>query len=194
MMKNNIFINLVYSFIVLSSIFVIVSSNAIYALFFLVLSFIFSSILLISLECEFLALLIIIIYVGAISVLFLFLIMMVDFKMKNSYKHSAIYLFSGIFYLLLIYFLMLDHLIINFKSCYDNKYYTLNYYINWVNLQNSIYEVESYSLILYSFFVLQFLLIGFILLVVLIGAVYFINFHVKTNKSQITVKQIACTF
>lgn len=192
MMKNNIFINIVYFFIVLSSVFVIISSNAIYALFFLVLSFIFSSILLILLECEFLALLIIIIYVGAISVLFLFLIMMIDFKMKNYYRHLMIYLFSGFFYLSLIYFLVLDHAIINFKTCYDNKFFTSNFYINWVSLQNSIYEAESYSLILYSFFVLQFLLIGLILLVVLIGAVYFINFHVKTSKSQITVKQIAC--
>lgn len=170
------------------------SSNAIYALFFLVLSFIFSSILLILLECEFLGLLIIIIYVGAISVLFLFLIMMVDFKMKNSYKHSIIYLFSGGFYVSFIYFLILDHTITNFKIYYDHKYYTSNFYINWVNLQNSTYEVESYSLVLYSFFVLQFLLIGIILLVVLIGAVYFINFHIKTNQSQMTVKQIACIF
>lgn len=194
MMKNNIFINLVYFFIVFSSICVVISSNAIYALFFLVLSFIFSSILLILLECEFLALLIIIIYVGAISVLFLFLIMMVDFKMKNSYKHSVIYLFSGGFYLLIIYFLLLDHLVINLKTCYENKHFISNFYINWVNLENSVYEVESYSLILYSFFVLQFLLVGLILLVVLIGAIYFINFYVKTNKSQITVKQVACNF
>lgn len=90
--------------------------------------------------------------------------------------------------------MLLDHIVINLKTYYDNEYYTSNFYINWVNLQNSIYEVESYSLILYSFFVLQFLLVGLILLVVLIGAVYFINFHVKTNKSQITVKQVACNF
>jgi NADH:ubiquinone oxidoreductase subunit 6 (subunit J) len=191
MMKNNFFLHLVYSFIVLSSIFVIISSNAIYALFFLVLSFIFSSILLILLECEFLALLIIIIYVGAVSVLFLFLIMMVDFKIKNSDKHSILYLFSGFVNLLLIYYFVLDHLIINLKPYYSTKYCS-NFYVNWINLQNSTYEIESYSFILYNFFVLQFLLVGFILLIVLIGSIYFINIHVKTDKMQTTVKQIAC--
>lgn len=193
MMNNNsLFLNLISIFIIFSTIFVVISSNAIYSLFFLVLSFIFFSFILIILECEFLALIIIIIYVGAISVLFLFLIMMVDLKIKNNYKYFLLYKLSGVIVVIMIYFVLLDQIMLNGDSTFYGEYYASNYYINWINIKTSIYEIESYSTILYSLYVLQFLLVGFILLVVLIGSVYFINFPLKLGKCQLTVKQISC--
>jgi NADH:ubiquinone oxidoreductase subunit 6 (subunit J) len=193
MMNNNsLFLNLISIFIIFSTIFVVISSNAIYSLFFLVLSFIFFSFILIILECEFLALIIIIIYVGAISVLFLFLIMMVDLKIKNNYKYFLLYKLSGVIVVIMIYFVLLDQIMLNGGSIFYGEYYASNYYINWINIKTSIYEIESYSTILYSLYVLQFLLVGFILLVVLIGSVYFINFPLKLGKCQLTVKQISC--
>ena len=193
MMNNNsLFLNLISIFIIFSTIFVVISSNAIYSLFFLVLSFIFFSFILIILECEFLALIIIIIYVGAISVLFLFLIMVVDLKIKNNYKYFLLYKLSGVIVVIMIYFVLLDQIMLNGGSIFCGEYYASNYYINWINIKTSIYEIESYSTILYSLYVLQFLLVGFILLVVLIGSVYFINFPLKLGKCQLTVKQISC--
>ena len=194
MMNNNsLFLNLISIFIVFSAIFVVISSNAIYSLFFLVLSFIFFSFILVILECEFLALIILIVYVGAISVLFLFLIMMVDLKIKNNYKYFLLYKLSGVIVVIIIYSVLLDQILFNDGSSdFYGDYYASNYYINWVNIKTSIYEIESYSTILYSTYVLQFLLVGFILLVVLIGSVYFIHFPLKLGKSQLTVKQISC--
>ena len=70
-----------FSFIlILSSLMVIVVQNAVHSVLFLVLSFISSASLLFLLECEFVALLFIMIYVGAIAVLFLFVVMMLDVK------------------------------------------------------------------------------------------------------------------
>jgi len=59
---------------------IIFSQNSIYSVLFLVLSFISSSSILFLLECEYIALIFIIIYVGAIAVLFLFVVMMLDIK------------------------------------------------------------------------------------------------------------------
>ena len=66
--------------LLLSSLMVILVNNSIYSVLFLVLSFIASASLLFLLKCEFLALMFIIIYVGAIAVLFLFVVMMLDIK------------------------------------------------------------------------------------------------------------------
>ena len=67
---------------------VITVQNSIYSVLFLVLSFISSASLLFLLECEFVALLFVIVYVGAIAVLFLSVVMMLDVKIANITKDS----------------------------------------------------------------------------------------------------------
>ena len=67
---------------------IIFSQNSIYSVLFLVLSFVSSSSILFLLECEFISLIFIIIYVGAIAVLFLFVVMMLDIKTINLTKDS----------------------------------------------------------------------------------------------------------
>jgi NADH:ubiquinone oxidoreductase subunit 6 (subunit J) len=62
---------------------VVVVQNSVHSVLFLVCSFLSAAIVLFLLECEFLALLFIIIYVGAIAVLFLFVVMMIHIKTVN---------------------------------------------------------------------------------------------------------------
>ena len=74
----------------LSSIITIISFNPIHSVIWLVITFLTSAGLLLTLRFEFLALLIIIIYVGAITILFLFVIMMLDIlqlKRSESINH-----------------------------------------------------------------------------------------------------------
>ena len=59
---------------------IILSQNSIYSVLFLVLSFVSSSSIIFLLECEYISLIFVIIYVGAIAVLFLFVVMMLDIK------------------------------------------------------------------------------------------------------------------
>jgi NADH-quinone oxidoreductase subunit J len=83
---------------------IILSQNSIYSVLFLVLSFVSSSSILFLLECEYISLIFIIIYVGAIAVLFLFVVMMLDIKTtelsKDSLKYFPFGAFLGIIFLI----------------------------------------------------------------------------------------------
>jgi NADH-quinone oxidoreductase subunit J len=99
--------------IFISAIMVITSSNAIYSMLFLILVFCNVAFLLFMLEVEFLAVIILIIYIGAIAILFLFIIMMIDIKLIKLKKtfikfYPIITLISIIF---IYQFLLLGYLI-----------------------------------------------------------------------------------
>ena len=87
-----------FSFILLtSSLLTVFSQNSIHSVLFLVLSFVSSASLLFLLECEYVSLIFIIIYVGAIAVLFLFVVMMLDVKTVYSTKDFLKYFPFGSF-------------------------------------------------------------------------------------------------
>ena len=102
----NIFVNCSYFFVaflaLFSSLLVIVCKNPVYSILFLISSFLNCSLLLFIIGIEFLAIIFIIVYVGAVAVLFLFVLMMLDLrldytakKIKNSYY--LVFLFSFFF-------------------------------------------------------------------------------------------------
>lgn len=202
--------------VVISSGFVIFLTNPIYSLLWLVVTFLFAACLLLILGQEFLGLIFIVIYVGAIAVLFLFLVMLLDLKFKNlqNKKNNLVFIvicYSIIFLLFLLVLnfnnIKLEFFIYNlstiFKKCsfelkflficflfFTNKFNFI--FINWVEFINSLNEIDLYGFILYDIFVLQFLLIGFILLSVLIGVVFLTNSY-KSFKTtdQSVFKQIS---
>jgi len=65
-------------FIILFSFLSITSGNPVFGVLFLVLAFLSSALFLISLGIDFIGLMLMVVYVGAISVLFLFVVMMLD--------------------------------------------------------------------------------------------------------------------
>ena len=74
--------------LIMSSLFVFISENPVNSVLFLILSFLCSSSICFYFGADFLGLIFIIIYVGAIAVLFIFIIMMLNIKLgenKNSY-------------------------------------------------------------------------------------------------------------
>lgn len=202
--------------VVISSSFVIFLTNPIYSLLWLVVTFLFAACLLLILGQEFLGLIFIVIYVGAIAVLFLFLVMLLDLKFKNlqNKKNNLVFIvicYSIIFLLFLLVLnfndIKLEFFIYNlstiFKKCsfelkflficflfFTNKFNFM--FINWVEFINSLNEIDLYGFVLYDIFVLQFLLIGFILLSVLIGVVFLTNSY-KSFKTtdQSVFKQIS---
>ena len=142
------------------------------------------------LECEFLALIFIVIYVGAIAVLFLFAVMMLDAKRQNLKRNTLYYLPLGFLFTLgfLIPVLYQTSFLTNVSSISITK----NNYINWYSLLDATSDVSVYGQILYSYFVLQFLVVGLILLVVLIGIVYLANTYTNNrNVDQSTYKQLS---
>lgn len=191
MFTNLLNINVICVSLILSSLLVIFSNHVVFALFFLVLSFIISSVLLLTLECEFLALVFIIIYVGAIAVLFLFLIMMIDIKFKSLSKNVIFYLSTGSFFVFLFLFLVLDNLsVFNNNTHNINKTLEYNHYLNWNEIIWSLSDIQVYSFVLYSFYILQFLITGLILLVVFIAIVHFTK-TTHNKKNQSILKQVS---
>lgn len=171
---------------------VIFSQHSVFSLLFLVASFIFSAFLLFILECEFLALLFIVVYVGAIAVLFLFSIMMLESKLDNLSKNSIKYVPVGFVFSFSLLVPLLYEISLHFENDYEINHFYLNTYQNWYDLIDSISDVEVYGQILYSYYVLQFLIAGLILLLIIIGAVYLTNtFVVQHTTNQSSFKQLS---
>lgn len=181
------------SLLFIFSVLVVLSNHPVFSLIFLILSFLFASFLLFLLECEFLALIFITVYVGAIAVLFLFSVMMLDFKrftlQKNLFKFLPVSLFFG--------FILLNFLIkifyVSFPNLYShsNDFYLKNN-VNWLDFSNSITEVEAVGKVLYTHCALHLLITGIILLIVLFGIVHLTS-STKFSKShnQILFKQLS---
>ena len=77
---NILLYNNFYMFILFSAALVIITSNPVHSLLYLVLSFFNASIVLLIFHCEFLSMLFLVVYIGAIIVLFLFIVMMLNVK------------------------------------------------------------------------------------------------------------------
>jgi NADH-quinone oxidoreductase subunit J len=178
--------------LIFSAVMVIISQHSVFSLLFLVSCFIFSSFLLFLLECEFLALLFIVVYVGAIAILFLFAIMMLESKQINLSRNAIKYFPVGIVFSvgLLIPILNIINNTFEDTSFIFSSFY-FNNYVNWYDLIDSTNDVNVYGQILYSYFVLQFLVAGLILLLVLIGVVYLTNSFEKHTKQQSQFRQLS---
>jgi NADH-quinone oxidoreductase subunit J len=189
-------INLIFyvfsTFLVLCSFMVVVAQHPVFSLLFLVASFIFSALLLFLLECELLAFLFIIIYVGAIAVLFLFAIMMLETKLNNLSKNRMKYIPIGFVFGILFLVPILYVISVSFdENPYPGTFY-FHTYTNWYDLIDSVTDVEVVGQVLYTYFVLQFLVAGLILLLVLIGVIYLTNnFNKIKPTDQSIFKQIS---
>ena len=180
----------------ISSLSIVLVNNSIYSVLFLVLSFVTSACLLFLLECEFISLLFIIIYVGAIAVLFLFVVMMLDVKIVESPKDLFKYLPIGSI-VGIIFFLEISSVIYN--SFPPSPYLTkpiglelLNQYFNWYYNIDILTDISSLGNILYTHYILQFLIAGFLLLLAVIGAVVLtMSNNTQKTKKQVFFKQIS---
>lgn len=191
--SNSLFIFFSYA-LVFSSIMVIIAQHPVFSLLFLVSCFIFSSFLLFLLECEFLAFLFIVVYVGAIAILFLFAIMMLESKLNNLSKNTIKYFPIGILFSIVLLLPILNVVNTSFvdSSTVSDSFYVNNYQ-NWYDLIDSTFDVNVYGQILYSYFALQLLIAGLILLVVLIGVVSLTNSYEKQTRQQSTFRQLSRT-
>ena len=192
MFDLNILFYIFSTFLVISAFMVVFAWHSVFSLIFLVMCFIFSAFLLFLLECELLALLFIVVYIGAIAILFLFSIMMLESKLNNLSKNSIKYLPVGfVFGSGLLIFLFYE-ISISFENSYTSNYFYLNIYQNWYDLIDSINNAEVYGQVLYSYYVLQFLISGLILLLILIGVIVLTNTFVsKQVVDQSLFKQLS---
>jgi NADH-quinone oxidoreductase subunit J len=157
--------------VIISAIKVIVSKNPLHSVLFLVTSFLASSILLFLFENEFLALFFLIIYLGAIAILFLFVVMMLDIKYRDL-QTSKLYLplgaSVGITLLVEIYGAFSKV----FSKHTNVSMLEHNSYINWYDSLDALSDIYVLGQIFYTHYVLQILMAGLILYLAVIGVAF----------------------
>lgn len=147
----------------LSALMVVSTRHTVRGVLFLILAFIASAGLWLLLESEFLALVLIFVYVGAVMTLFLFVVMMLNLQKNPAGRNTLIYFLIGLFVAGLLAFLMLHG-------------FGLDYF-NSANYPNPPLKPADYSntqalgAVLYTDYVLAFELAAVILLVAIIGAI-----------------------
>ena len=180
-----IFLFFIISIIIItSSLLVILSKNPIHSVLFLILVFFNTSILFLFSNAEFLAMILLIVNIGAVAVLFLFVVMMLNINITKQRKTFLNYLPTGLF----IGFIILIELIYVVSQSNLNFVKTNSSYIN---ISNQILEnTKIIGNILYTDYFLLFQLSGIILLVAMIGAIYLTLRKRKGIKKQNIYKQI----
>lgn len=190
-MINTIFFYFFTALSVVSAFFVITVKNPIYSALFLVLTFINSAGLLFLLELEFISLMFIIVYVGAIAILFLFVIMMLDVKITNFKKDNFKYFPIGVFLSFTILFEIIAILNQQFNLNPYTSSFLNNIYIDCYLKIDSITNIETLGQVLYTTYIFEFLIAGLILLLAVICAVVLTNTVSNNDKKQFISRQIA---
>ena len=188
MLAHSIFF---YSFSVIavfSAVMVTISKNTVHSVFFLILDFISISCLFIMIGAEFLGMIMLIVYVGAVAVLFLFVVMMLNvaqqknqwFASSSSSRHIPIGLLIS-----LIIFLELVIVIGGWK--YKPELIS----VNSLSIDQNITNTHQIGYVLYTDYIHLFQISGMILLVSMVGAII-LTFRKRTGlKRQSYFKQVS---
>ena len=161
------------------SILVVILSNPVYALVSLIAIFFCTALFLLSIQVNFLAMIYLIIYIGAIAILFLFVIMMFNLReLKSKSTDINDYSFISIsfsFYLLILakfYTLILNYIITYVD--YDAWVYDFaKYNLNSIQYTLTYYFADSllFGTLLYEYYTFLFLVAGMLLLTSMLGSI-----------------------
>jgi len=153
---------------VFSAIMVTISKNTIYSVFFLILVFVSVSILFIMIGAEFLGMIMLIVYVGAVAVLFLFVVMMLNIveqvTRRSSRKGFINYISVGSIVGVIIF---LELLVVIGGWKYKGTFIPLSD----ININVDLSNTHVLGNILYTDYIHLFQIAGMILLVAMIGAI-----------------------
>ena len=173
-----------FAIAILASAFVVITaSNPVTAVLSLILTFFYTGGLFVLLEAEFIAFSLIIVYVGAVAVLFLFVVMLINIK-KESFsllfsKYKTPVIFVGIFILIEMCTLLLlqkHHVIADDLSIFSMR---------CVKTGSNIHAIGE---LLYTHYFLAFQLSGLILLIAMISAIVLVH-EKRTDRRRQNVKQ-----
>ena len=168
MLAHSIFFYIFSLIAIVSAIMVTVSKNTVHSVFFLILDFISISCLFIMIGAEFLGMIMLIVYVGAVAVLFLFVVMMLNvaqqknqwFSARESSKHIPV----GLIISVIIFFELI--IVIGGWKYKPDLMSAMS-----LNIDREISNTHSLGNILYTDYIHIFQLSGMVLLVAMIGAI-----------------------
>lgn len=184
MLSEFVFFGLAFM-IFLSGLLVIFSKNPVQSVLFLVVVFCLSAQLFVLLEVDFLAMVLIIVYVGAIAVLFLFIVMMLNIRVVELGE-----ILNRYFPLAAIVGLVI------FSEIVFSMYYSVGYnlmsndviYIDWYKSFLSHSNVVSLGLVLYTYFSPFLIISGILLLLAMISSIM-LTLDTATYSESITTKR-----
>ena len=168
---------------VTGGLFTVVSRNPVHSVLWLILTFLSSAGLFVLLGAEFVAMLLVIVYVGAVAVLFLFVVMMLDVDFAELKAEMAQYLPLGL--LIGLVLLMQLSMALGVWSVADTA----------ESARAAVTPAETHNtaalgLLIYDQYFLLFQLAGLILLVAMIGAIVLTLRHRKDVKRQDVLAQM----
>ena len=173
----------------ISSIMVISARNPVHSVLFLILAFFNAAGLLILMEMEFLSLIFIVVYVGAIAVLFLFVVMMLNVKISEVEDEVLQYLpvggTIGLIFLFLIFFII-EGDFVSFNGQANSIY--------WFQQVDVVSNIETLGQVLYTEYLVYFLLAGVILLVAMVGAIVLTMSTRTSLRRQLIFQQVSRDF
>ena len=165
------------SFLIVTCISVIFSKNPVNSVLFLVLAFLNSTFLFILIGAEFVGIILAIVYIGAVAILFLFVVMMLDIQITTLMFNIKRYvplalLFAGVILAEIIYLTV-------FKSSKSNI----------SEIVRSSNNTEEIGNVLYTKYFIDFQLSGIVLLLAMIGAIVLTHVYRPSIKRQNIDKQ-----
>lgn len=167
---------------VLSALFVVIARNPVRSVMWLILTFFTSAALFVLLGAEFLAMLLVLVYVGAVAVLFLFVVMMLDVDFVEMKQGFMSYLPMGMF----LGLILLAELIMVSRARGEAIAAGAEPNASPGNLSN----IEAFGQVLYTDYVYVFEAAGLVLLVAMIGAIVLTLRHREGVKKQNVAKQV----
>jgi NADH-quinone oxidoreductase subunit J len=172
---------------VASALMVISARNPVHSVLFLIMTFFSAAGLFVLLGAEFLAMLLVVVYVGAVAVLFLFVVMMLDVDFAEFRKGFARYLPAGaaVAFVLLIEMILIAVNIANRGAAAKNTAPS----VPVPDLTNA----EAIGRVLYTDYVYFFEAAGLVLLIAMIGAIVLTLKHRPHVRRQSVSKQMART-
>ena len=187
-MAHAIFFYIFSAIAIISAIMVTASKNTVHSVFFLILDFISISCLFIMIGAEFLGMIMLIVYVGAVAVLFLFVVMMLNVaQQKNQWflsSQSSGHIPFGLIISIVIFFELI--IVIGGWKYKPDLFYKVN-----SQLTENISNTHSLGQILYTDYIHVFQISGMILLVAMIGAIVLTFRQREGVKKQSYIKQIS---
>ena len=169
--------------VIAAGLMVVLARNPVHSVLWLILAFLSSSGLFVLLGAEFVAMLLVIVYVGAVAVLFLFVVMMLDVDFAELKGEMAKYMPLG----LLIGLVILMQLGIAFGgwTAADSAEGARQ-----AVAPDGVTNTAALGMLLYDKYIVLFQLAGLILLVAMIGAILLTMRHRKDVKRQNVLQQM----
>lgn len=158
--------------------------NPVHSVLFLILVFLNSAGILLLLGLEFFAMSILIVYIGAITVLFLFVVMMLNIKLESFVENKYRYLpigavLGGIF--LFEMFCIID---VTPRGVTNTELFACTQVVQWFDVISTATNVEAIGLCIYTYYSGYFLMSGFILLIAMVGAIALTHHQQTSLKTQ----------